>query len=266
MHHTMTHFRLIALTIVSLASVSSCTAATRGAVPTHAAVSTGASPLLRLGTATHTLRIEGSVSMAGGEKGMALSGLPFTATVVSTDSFRIDIFLPIGGMTAARLFATRDSFVFVNYFEQSVYQGNPNSPDLAAALPFPLTIAELSALMHGRVPGEVTRFTDSTARADGSILYRSGFTNGVEFALVDTASPILKQYQRKDERGAVLLNVTFSDVRVVNGIPIAHAVDVVVDARKQSAKFKLSSVAVNESITERLSFDAPASFARTTYR
>jgi hypothetical protein len=216
--------------------------------------------------ATRTLRIEGTVSMAGGDKGMALSGLPFTATVVSTDSFRIDISLPIGGMTAARMFATRDSFVFVNYFEQSAYLGNPNSPDLAAALPFPLTTAELSALMHGRVPGDVARFSDSTVRPDGSILYRRSSSSGVEFALIDTAAPILKQYQRKDANGSVLLNVTFTDVRVVSGIPIAFAVDVVVDARKQSAQFKLSNVAVNETVTERLSFDAPASFARTTYR
>lgn len=218
--------------------------------------------LASLANGVSTLTLSGTMSIDGT---MSLSGLPFLATMVERDSFRITMSGPMG-ITAARLFSTPSYFALVNYFEQSVMDGNPASKELAEKLPFPISVPEIASLIRGEVPGSPARFTRQSARTDGLILYRAGGEGGVEFALIDAQRRVLKQYQRKNAAGALLLNVTFDDIRSVNGRAIAHAVDVAVDEKRQSMQFRIDKAAVNEPVQDRLSVDIPASFRRTTFR
>jgi hypothetical protein len=209
-----------------------------------------------------TLTLAGKMSIDGA---MSLSGLPFLATMVERDSFRITMNGPMG-LTAARVYGTPSYFTLVNYFEQSAMDGNPASKELADKLPFPISIQEIASLIRGEVPGSPSRFLRQPDRADGLLLYRAASEGGVEFALVDAQRRVLKQYQRKNAAGALLLNVTFDDIRAVEGRSVAHAVDVTVDEKRQSMQFRIEKVTFNEPVVDRLSVDIPSSFRRTTFR
>ncbi|OJX59222.1 MAG: hypothetical protein BGO89_02035 [Candidatus Kapaibacterium thiocyanatum] len=260
-----THLVMV-ITAVTILSCSSTQQSTTGQKTGQAQTlsSTSAEPTAMSPVAANirTMVVEGSVSATGTQN---IQGLPFDAVIVEQDSFRIDMGGPLG-ITAARLFSAQASFAFVNYLTREVMDGNPASPSLAKVMPFPINVTDLMALMRGSVPGDAARFREESVRKDGSVLYSAADGDGREYALVDTARDVLLQYQRKSATGALLMNVTFTDVRDVEAIPVAHAVEVTVDDRRQSMSFRLQKVRINEPVTTRLSIDIPSSFKRTTYR
>lgn len=263
---------VLLLTLLPLAACSSSTPTTGGTVASSVAtatvtreVSASTGPvfdLLRLSSDLRTMSVTGTVSATGVPQ--AVARLPFNAVVVGRDSMMIAM-TPFG-MTAAKLFATQDSFVFVDYLQRQVMDGRPSSPELAGALPFPLSVSDLTSLIRGEVPGDIGRFREMSVRQDGSVVFGADYRDGREFVLVDTATATLRQYQKKRADGVMDLNVTFDDVKRFNDVPVAMAVDVTVNDRRQTMSFRLSEVTVNGPIPQRLSFDVPSGFSRKSFR
>lgn len=208
------------------------------------------------------MSVTGTVSATGVPQ--AVARLPFNAVVAGRDSMMIAM-TPFG-MTAAKLFATQDSFVFVDYLQRQVIDGRPTSPELAGALPFPLSVSDLTSLIRGEVPGDIGRFREVSVRQDGSVVFGADYRDGREFVLIDTATATLRQYQKKRTDGVIDLNVTFDEVKRFNDVPVAMAVDVTVNDRRQTMSFRLSEVTVNGPMPQRLRFDVPSGFSRKSFR
>ena len=268
------HFFLPALlvTMLTVAGCSSTTPSTGGAtvssvatttVTREVAPSTGpVFDLQRLSTALRTMSVNGTVSATGVPQ--AVARLPFNAFVAGRDSMMIAM-TPFG-MTAAKLFATQDSFVFVDYLQRQVIDGRPTSPELAGALPFPLSVSDLTSLIRGEVPGDIGRFREVSVRQDGSVVFGADYRDGREFVLIDTATATLRQYQKKRTDGVIDLNVTFDEVKRFDDVPVAMAVDVTVNDRRQTMSFRLSEVTVNGPTPQRLCCDVPSGFSRKSFR
>ena len=219
------------------------------------------SALARLGADVHSLSIEGTVSTTGNQ---TFTGLPFDVVVVE-DTMRMTMNGPFG-VTAARIYAEPDSFVIVNYLMREVIDGSPNAPSLAKEMPIPLTVTDLQMLLRGKLPGNLARFNRSDKRNDDVVLFVVNSVDGIEYALVDTSKRVLRQYQRKNAKGILELNITFGDVRNVNGVEIPHAVDIAFDDRKQIIAFRFTQVIVNEIESTSLIFQIPPTFTRRTFR
>ena len=219
------------------------------------------SALARLGADVHSLSIEGTVSTTGNQ---TFTGLPFDVGVVE-DTMRMTMNGPFG-VTAARIYAEPDSFVIVNYLMREVIDGSPNAPSLAKEMPIPLTVTDLQMLLRGKLPGNLARFNRSDKRNDDVVLFVVNSVDGIEYALVDASKRVLRQYQRKNAKGILELNITFGDVRNVNGVEIPHAVDIAFDDRKQNIAFRFTKVIVNELESTSLIFQIPPTFTRRTFR
>lgn len=215
-----------------------------------------------LGIGIATMRVSGTFSTTGVQN---LSGLPFTALMDTNDAFNLTIGGPFG-ITSARMWAERDTFVFVNYLMQEVHEGRPDAKELQSALPFPLPATYLMSLMRGKAPGNPKRFIRSDPRTDESVLFTHRDTSGVEYLLVDTMRMLIKQYQRKGIGGDVQLDVAFKDVRLVDGVPLPHLIEISVQDRHQNASFRIERITINEPIHERLMVEIPPTFVRTSYR
>ena len=243
-------------------AVSSTASATVTLATTGAEAPAKAYDLRRLASAAQTMFVSGTVAVTGVPQ--AVGRLPFDAVIAAGDSMRITM-SPLG-MTAAKLYASRDSFLFADYFQRQVIDGNPSSTELASVLPFPLSVSDLASLIRGEVPGDAARFREVSVRQDGSVVFGCDYRDGREFVLVDTAAASLRQYQRKRSDGVIDLNVTFDDVKQIDGVRVAMSVDVTVNDRKQTMSFRLSNVEVNRPLPSRLGFDAPSGFTRKTFR
>lgn len=219
--------------------------------------------LLRdLGKGMESIHCEGTVNVTGTQN---LQGIPFNAVIAAKDSFNITMNGPFG-ITAAKLYATRDSFVFVNYLMQQVFDGQNDAPTVASAMPFGVTINDLFSLIQGQVPGDLTRFRVHSVRNDSTVLYVSTHDGQTEFVLVDTVRTTLRQYQSKDQHGVLKVNVTYGDFHMVDDHPFSYAVEVAVDDKRQTMSFHMTSVHMNHPITSPLTIGIPSSFKRTTFR
>ncbi|MBU3741853.1 MAG: DUF4292 domain-containing protein [Candidatus Kapabacteria bacterium] len=267
--HSATLLMLSSLMLYSCSSpsstsrtVSSTASATVTLAKTGAETPATAYDLRRLASGAQTMFVTGTVAVTGVPQ--AVGRLPFDAVLAGRDSMRI-VMSPLG-MTAAKLYATRDSFSFADYFQRQIIDGDPSSQELASVLPFPLSVSDLTSLIRGEVPGDVARFREVSVRQDGSVVFGCDYRDGREFVLVDTAAATLQQYQRKRSDGVIDLNVTFADMKRFDGVNVAMAVDVTVNDRKQTMSFRLSNVEVNRPLPARLGFDAPSGFTRKTFR
>lgn len=226
-------------------------------------ISLDSDPAIRdLGMGVKTMKVSGTFSTTGDQN---LSGLPFTALMDTNDAFRLTIGGPFG-ITTARMWAERDTFVFVNYLMQEAHEGKPDAKSLQSVLPFPLPASYLMALMRGKAPGNPERFSRSEPRTDESVLFEYRDTSGVEYLLVDTVNSIIKQYQQKGRNGEIQLDVAFKNIGKIEGVPLPHVIEISVQNKHQSASFKIERITINEPIQERLMVDIPPSFVRTSYR
>jgi hypothetical protein len=225
--------------------------------------SSGSDPAIRdLGIGVKTMKVSGTFSTSGDQN---LSGLPFSALMDTSDAFRLTIGGPFG-ITTARMWAERDTFVFVNYLMQEAHEGRPDAKSLQRVLPFPLPASYLMALMRGKAPGNSDRFSRSEPRTDGSVLFEYHDTSGVEYLLIDTVHSLIRQYQRKGLSGEIQLDVAFKDVSEVSSVQLAHVIDISVQDKHQTASFRIEHITINEPIQERLMVDIPPTFVRTSYR
>ncbi|MDZ4745129.1 MAG: DUF4292 domain-containing protein [bacterium] len=214
-----------------------------------------------------TLQTEGTLSVTGTQN---LNGIPFSALLGEDDSSRITMSGPFG-MTAVRFYSQGDSFTVVNYLSQEVASGKGDSATVKTLLPIAMNIRDLVSIIRGEVPGGTGRFTTHTERPDNSVLHGvKDEKGGIEFALIDSARNVLRQYQRKSAAGVTLVDVLFDDFRAIPSgnetIPVAHSIRITIDDKKESLTLLVSGAKVNEPILESLTAEVPSSFKRVNYR
>jgi hypothetical protein len=193
-----------------------------------------------------------------------MQGIPFHVDMDSTGEFLLTMGGPFG-ITAARMYAAADTFLMVNYLMQEVWFGDPNAPQLRTASHFPMPAGDLMQLIRGRAPGNPARFRQ-VPHSSTDLLFACRDSTGVEYLLVDTTSNILKQYQRKDTSGTLVMDVAFQDVREENGILIPHRILVNADDRQQHATVELRTVTLNQPLPKPPSLSVPSEFPRRSFR
>lgn len=193
---------------------------------------------------------------------MTISGVPFDATL-NTDTLLVNTGSPFG-MKTSSVYARTDTFVVLNYLTRQVIDGNPASDKVAGMLPIPLGIDDIRSLVRGIPPGDLTAFELLTTRQDGQLLFRRRDSLHVEFALVDSASKTIRQYQRKQIDGRTILNVTYGSYREVDGIMVPYGVNVTANDEEQKIQFRFDDVRLTAPSAPLRPLAIPSSFSRVT--
>lgn len=228
-----------------------------GVLPFHADTDT---VLHRVGHVFPAATIEGTMSLEGT---MTIGNLPFVAQI-HHDTLVVTVQAPFG-MTAGTVYVTPDTFVVVNYLSREALVGHPDSKTVAAVSPIPLNMSDVRAFMRGSLPGNLSRFQQGLQRADGKMLYVARDTSSTEFALIDTATSTIAQYQRKSRAGVTLLNMVLGDIRAVEASRVPHAIDVDINDKVQSVRFRFDAVEPRIATTTLAMPDVPTSFTRRVY-
>lgn len=224
---------------------------------------TGDSLLYRIESGFRTIEIDGRLSTTGKQ---TFSGMPFSVVMDSSHTYLLTMGGPFG-LTAAKMVATDTSFVMVNYLQQEVWEGDPRSPSLASASHLPIPASDLMDLMRGRIPGDLARFVRTAPeRTDGTVLFVGRDSSSIEYVLVDSVKNTLRQYQRKDQEGTLLMDVAFQDVREINGHYIPHRIAVATKERAETATVDIVDVEVNGTVKKITPPPTSSSFSRRTFR
>ncbi len=206
-----------------------------------------------------TMTATGTVSLQGA---MTISGVPFDAAL-NTDTLLVNTGSPFG-MRTSSVYARTDTFVVLNYLTRQGIDGNPASEKVAAMLPIPLGINDIRSLVRGIPPGDLASFELQTTRQDGQLLFRRRDSLHVEFALVDTASKTIRQYQRKQIDGRTILNVTYGSYREVDGVMVPYGVNVTANDDEQKIQFRFDEVRLTAPAAPLRPLAIPSSFSRVT--
>lgn len=206
-----------------------------------------------------TMTASGTISLQGA---MTISGVPFDAAL-NTDTLLVNTGSPFG-MRTSSVYARTDTFVVLNYLTRQGIDGNPASEKVAAMLPIPLGLDDIRSLVRGIPPGDLSAFELQTARQDGQLLFRRRDSLHVEFALVDTASKTIRQYQRKQIDGRTLLNVTYGSYREVDGTMVPYGVNVTANDDEQKIQFRFDEVRLTAPAAPLRLLAIPSSFSRVT--
>ncbi len=205
------------------------------------------------------MRATGTVSVQGA---MSISGVPFDATLHS-DTIVVNTGSPFG-MKTSSVYARADTFVVLNYLTRQAIDGDPQSDKLSGMLPIPLGINDIRSLVRGVPPGDLASFVFQARRQDGSLLFRRRDTATVEFALVDSVSRTLRQYQRKEAGGRTLLNVTYGSYRSSGDVMVPYGVDVTANDEAQKVQFRFDDVQLVAPTEPLRPLPIPSSFTRVT--
>lgn len=204
-----------------------------------------------------TMMVEGTLSASGNR---SVPGASFQAELDSAGNYLVTMNGPFG-ITMARMYATADSFVLVNYLEQQVWYGNPNNPDLLSAAHLPVSAAEFMILLKGGVPGNAQRFSPAN-RPGEHVLFVSRDSLVTEYLLVDTTRNVVLQYQRKDTTSQILLDVVFTNIKMTDSVALAHHIDIDGVRRQQSVSITLTNVRINQPMPKPLSISIPQAYQR----
>lgn len=225
-------------------------------------VSAAAGPdLASLLTQQSAIVASGTLSVQGS---MSISGIPFDATL-HADTILVTTGSPFG-MTTSSVYAAQDTVVVLNFLTRQAYNGNPASAEMSGILPVPLAIDDIRALVKGLPPGDLSGFEFQSPRDNGQLLFRRRDSSTIEFALVDSASRTLRQYQRKGADGRTILNVTFGSFRVVDGVHVPFGVKVTANADAETIQFQFNDVRLTVPSQPLRPLAIPPSFTRLSLR
>lgn len=237
-----------------------CLCATASVVNARSGDAPSDTVLGRLGRVYSASTIQGTLSLEGT---MTIGNLPFVARF-RNDTIMVTLAAPFG-MTAGTLYVTADTFVVVNYLSREVLVGHPDAETISASSPIPLKVDDVRAFLRGTVPGDLSRFRRGARRSDSKVLFVARDTSSTEFVLVDTVTSTLSQYQRKNQKGSTQLNLVLGDLRIVDSLPIAYAIDVDLEDKSQAVRFRFESVDPVADTSAMRMPEVPSSFTRRVF-
>lgn len=210
------------------------------------------------------LLIEGTMTVTTPSTGFEQSA-GFTA-ILRGDTLMLTAKGPFG-ITVARVYANPDSFLVVNYFQQSAMYGSPNAKGIKDVLPMPVGLRDVLSIMSCVPPGERTLYTSADTLVDGAFEYRRSDTVQTEVVAVNAAERSLQSVTRYAPNGSPLLSVAYSDVRVIaDSLKLPHAIKVVVNGGEHEVVFAYEEVSTNPPTLAESKLKVPRSFTRTAVR
>ena len=210
------------------------------------------------------LYIEGTMTVSSPSLGFEQSA-SFTAAVRG-DTVLMTALGPFG-IVVARVYAQPDSFLVVNYLQQTAVDGDPRSSRLNDLLPIPVRLDDILSIMKCMPPGTPSEYIAGESRNDGSALYTRRDSTMVEFALIDSTQRVIKQFQRKKSDGTSLLNVQYGNVQPVEGSDnVPHRIKVRVNDGEHEVDVVYDEVTTEAPSIKGSVLKVPRSFTRTSLR
>lgn len=210
------------------------------------------------------LYIEGTMTVSTPSSGFEQSA-SFTAAVRG-DTVLMTALGPFG-IVVARVYAQPDSFLVVNYLQQTAVDGDPRSSKVNDLLPIPVRLNDILSIMKCLPPGAPSEYVAAEPRSDGAMLFSRRDTAVVEFALIDSVQRVVKQFQRKRTSGISLLNVQYGDVKQIDGAAnVPHRIKVRVNDGEHEVDVVYDEVTTDAPSIKESKLKVPRSFTRTSLR
>lgn len=175
--------------------------------------------------------------------------------VCRTDSLTLTMYGPFG-VLVGRMCATKNSVLYYDALRSEAVQGNPESPQVTASLPFPLTFTEFMHLTRWEVPYTSSDYSFVSVQDTIAVWAYTKDSRFIDVAKISVSSGSLLGYQRKSRAGEIIFTIRFDDVRDRNGVNFPTTLTMQFPARNARARFSVIDF-VRDPVGERYSFRLP---------
>lgn len=175
--------------------------------------------------------------------------------VAGRDSLAMEI--TAFGIPVAKLFMNKENFVFLDLFNGKAIEGKSSAANMARVTNIPLSFDDFICLLRCEAPFPTDKYINEGKTTSGSIVYKYDRPdNNREFIALDEKD-MMKQYQRKDNDGILLMNINYAENEVFGSESFPKKVQL----HAPLSKFKLSVESkdrqINTIFTEPFRFKIP---------
>lgn len=130
--------------------------------------------------------------------------------VAGRDSLAMEI--TAFGIPVAKLFMNKENFVFLDLFNGRAIEGKSSAANMARVTNIPLSFDDFICLLRCEAPFPADKYTNEGKTTSGSIVYKYDRPdNNREFIALDEKDMMMRQYQRKDSEGTLLMNINYAE-------------------------------------------------------
>lgn len=186
----------------------------------------------------------------------------FSYSLYKTDSLLLTIYGPFG-IVVGKLQATPDNFYYFDALNNESYEGEPTRENFERILRIPLSQREMALLLRGEPPHDFADYRIAEPSATLPVFTRTenGQTERLVFSHADRA---LIEYSRKDNKGAILAMVRYSDFTGESGLQLAQKVTFQFPQAQISVNLQCRSIEPNVE-NRHYSFSIPRDVKRNRY-
>ncbi|MDX9758252.1 MAG: DUF4292 domain-containing protein [Bacteroidota bacterium] len=167
--------------------------------------------------------------------------------LLKPDSLQLEINGPFG-VTVARGLVTDRDFQFYDGMNNTVATGETNAKNLQRVLRFPITFADILAVLTGSMGfAAAPRDIDPVGRLDGGsyLLEWRGEAESLEYA-VDIRTLAVLRFTRRNAEGEILEEFRFRDFRSHAGIDVPHILALTRPMENESLTIVYDRVTIND--------------------
>jgi hypothetical protein len=179
--------------------------------------------------------------------------------VAGNDSVQMNVKGPMS-VTIAKLFGNRSQFLLYSPFENAAYSGDIEQDDLKNVLNIPLSFSDFFSFVKCTPPGKISNYNlEKLDKRKDKVLYVSVNDSYKDYVLISRESSKIEQIQRKGNDGSLIINISYSDYKIVKD-DYSYPSLIQVTFPKMSGKMTIENIEVSapNKFSEPFTFSLPS--------
>ena len=179
----------------------------------------------------------------------------FEMTICGSDSLSMIISGPLG-ITVAKLFATKDQFVFINSFSGELYKGKPTKENFEKIAHIPLSFIDLINILQSKLLYNVNQYKYYKLY-DNNYIYITNNVNINDEIIINQEFNKILYLKRYDTNKTEYFDCTYGDFIATNNGSIAKKIAINAPSANTKLKITYNKVQTNVTISKAISFKIP---------
>ncbi len=162
------------------------------------------------------------------------------------------------GIPVAKLYMNKSKFMFMDLFNGRLVEGPATAANMANVTNIPLSFDDFICLLRCESPFPASVYSlEGTTKSGNSVWRFDRPDNNREFIALNYKDSVMKQYQRKDNDGTLLMNITYADIMTIDSHLFPKKVQVQAPGSQFSMTVENKEIILNSTLNEPFLFKIP---------
>ncbi|GEM_PF-1674089 len=176
--------------------------------------------------------------------------------IADRDSLAMDIMA--FGIPVAKLYMNKTKFMFMDLFNGRLVEGPATAANMANVTNIPLSFDDFICLLRCESPFPASAYSsEGTTKSGNEVLRFDRPDSNREFIAINIQDSTIKQYQRKDKDGTLLMNITYTDAMNIDSQLFPKKAQVQAPVSQFTMSVENKEIIINSILKEPFIFKIP---------